>query len=634
MSLRELVGKNFFIPSYQRGYRWTLQQVKDLIDDLKDFTEKDDKKDYEFYCLQPVVVKKMSHEDKTSKGLEPTKDWFEVIDGQQRLTTLLLILNSYKDVFQINNFPTSFYKMVFEREMNIENKLLDNVDSITAVEDDTIDHLHISQAYLYILKRRKEEDNVTGFADTLLKYKLDNFDPPRDKAINARIIWYEAVDENPIEVFTRLNIGKISLTNAELIKALLLNSSNFDYKTKKHIKLRQQEIATEWDKIESTLQDDSFWHFLHSVDYSKPTRIDFILEIIKVQNLLQLTPNEIEECGTDDYATFRYFYIYFAKNNNEVAINECWEYVKKYFNTFLEWYNDIELYHYMGFLMYYKNKDLHQFVREWEEVSNKVNFKEKVKAKIMDKIRHCLPVDRVYNNQRDAFDLLFFHNIQTSINHNKVKIKGSRADMYRFPFNLLKKENWDVEHINSNTTNTEENPETKEEWLVNVYLSVSEELQEKIGKYFQNKKQQSLDEIFNEIKRRLPQIAKWETNDKNMIWNYTLLDSHTNRSYGNAIFSAKRRIIIDKDRGKETDIPTLKDGKLELATKKKRHSTFVPPVTKQVFMKYYSPIASDNNYWDRQIDAKGYLNDIEECIDMLTPANPQIPNPSKTDDNE
>ena len=101
-------------------------------------------------------------------------------------------------------------------------------------------------------------------------------------------IWYESVEEDPIKVFTRLNIGKISLTNAELIKALFLNRSNFRSEDDNHLILRQQEIASEWDAIEYSLQKDEFWLFLNSPGYHRPTRIDFIFELICNQNKLQL----------------------------------------------------------------------------------------------------------------------------------------------------------------------------------------------------------------------------------------------------------------------------------------------------------------------------------------------------------
>lgn len=85
-SVSELLGMKFFIPSYQRGYRWTEQQVKDLLEDIWEFSKKK-KQEYEFYCLQPLVVKCMNNNDKQKAQLNINEEWYEVIDGQQRLTT-------------------------------------------------------------------------------------------------------------------------------------------------------------------------------------------------------------------------------------------------------------------------------------------------------------------------------------------------------------------------------------------------------------------------------------------------------------------------------------------------------------------------------------------------------------------
>jgi hypothetical protein len=76
--------------------------------------------------------------------------------------------------------------------------------------------------------------------------------------------------------------NKISLTNAELIKALFLNKSNFGGSYQR-VRLQQNEIAIEWDQIEYALQNDEFWLFLHKANYDKPTRIDFIFDIIFIK---------------------------------------------------------------------------------------------------------------------------------------------------------------------------------------------------------------------------------------------------------------------------------------------------------------------------------------------------------------
>lgn len=78
LSINEIIKEKFLIPSYQRGYRWEKRQVTELLDDIWEFSQQERKKD-EFYCLQPIVVKKNG-------------DKWEVIDGQQRLTTIYIIL--------------------------------------------------------------------------------------------------------------------------------------------------------------------------------------------------------------------------------------------------------------------------------------------------------------------------------------------------------------------------------------------------------------------------------------------------------------------------------------------------------------------------------------------------------------
>ena len=75
----KLVGDikgSFYVPSYQRGYRWGKDEVIRLLDDIYTNGNKN-------YCLQPVVIRN------SDRG-------FELIDGQQRLTTLFILLTYIK----------------------------------------------------------------------------------------------------------------------------------------------------------------------------------------------------------------------------------------------------------------------------------------------------------------------------------------------------------------------------------------------------------------------------------------------------------------------------------------------------------------------------------------------------------
>lgn len=622
-SIRQLLGMNFFVPSYQRGYRWTTQQVNELLEDIKDFCYSPNS----FYCLQPIVVREMSGDEINEHQLKAENDckWYEVIDGQQRLTTILLILNAYKDALYSNDLPTEFYRLTYERERNSKNKLLDGLETLNEVDASSIDRLHVSEAMTYIRKWREEKHISAGnLCNAFLDVKPDPNDPKNDLANNVRVIWYESAEKDPVAVFTRLNIGKISLTNAELVKALILNRSNFkENKDSDVLRLRQQEIASEWDAIETTLQDNTFWMFLHDENYDRPTRIDFIFDLIRQENSLQLEAQELAQIGTDQYQTFRYFYAYF-KNKGRVDIEICWGKIKQYFQAFCEWYDDAELYHYIGFLLVYATPSLNKLIKEWQNCANKLAFRKYLKAQIKSIISKCPPSDFDYNldgsDKGKCKPILLFHNIQTAVNLNKNNETKTVDMAYRFPFDAFNTEKWDVEHINSNTTNPEEDESTRREWILNVYMSLSEELQKVVNVYFDILKptEEQTKETFEKVKDYIPELNKWTQQEKNRLWNYVLLDSRTNRSYGNAIFSVKRRIIIGKDSGKTVAVPQLKrDGSIELKKPLKGESCFVPPVTRQVFLKYFSPTVGNNNYWDRLIDAPAYLEDIIRCIKQL-----------------
>lgn len=166
-----------------------------------------------------------------------------------------------------------------------------------------------------------------------------------------------------------------------------MNRSNFRVSDDKHLKLRQQEIASEWDNTEYTLQNDEFWLFLNEKGYSRPTRIDFIFDLICEQNKLGLNDEKYGMIGSDDYRTFRYFYEYF--HSDQSSIEKCWNEVKAYFQTFKEWYEDLELYHYVGYLIVHGHT-IHNLVAEWNASADKSYFMIGLKKKIAGEIKSVL----------------------------------------------------------------------------------------------------------------------------------------------------------------------------------------------------------------------------------------------------
>ena len=93
-----------------------------------------------------------------------------------------------------------------------------------------------------------------------------------------KIIWYEVGEnEDAISLFTRLNIGKIPLTSAELVKAMFLSSDSANGADRE----KQEEISLQWDNMEKELHDESLWYFLtNRSDLRYQTRIDLILDLV------------------------------------------------------------------------------------------------------------------------------------------------------------------------------------------------------------------------------------------------------------------------------------------------------------------------------------------------------------------
>ena len=616
-SVSELLGMKFFIPSYQRGYRWTEQQVKDLLNDIWEFSLKENKRNGEFYCLQPLVVKSKDDDVlaqiKNANNIEEVKtllkgSW-EVIDGQQRLTTIFILLSYLKEAKYTLEYATRQNSKSFLEAINEQQK------------DDNIDFFHIWNANNTISSWFSSKDeHKEQFKNTLL-YKV-------------KFIWYETNETYPIKVFTRLNIGKISLTNAELIKALFLNRSNFGNEAVDHLRLRQQEIANEWDNIEYTLQNDEFWLFLNKNVYDRPTRIDFIFDLICEQDSCKLfikeNGKEIDKekmgmaIGNDDYRTFRYFYEYFKSENTENAkkhkVETCWTEVKKYFQTFQEWFNDLELYHYVGYLIEY-NQSVAELVKTWKECSTKIEFIGKLKTSIKKTINNCNDLNKQYEidgtPKTQCRPLLLLHNIQTIINQSRDFTSKKEYELpvfYKFPFHLFKKEKWDVEHIDSNSENEINDKDSQNEFLLNIYHSVDNVIKNKIEAFINDPNAANWNDFSEYTKEAKDSLSDKE---KNKVWNFTLLDSSTNRSYGNSIFAAKRRIIIGKDRGVALPIPRIKkeknQSKLSIGKEEKAKTAFIPPCTKNIFMKYYTPILTNYNYWIRP-DAQAYRQNILETL--------------------
>lgn len=569
-------GMCFLVPHYQRGYRWQRANVLDLLYDISDFIHSDKKS----YSLQPLVV---YHSEKDNT--------YHVVDGQQRLTTISILLG-YLGEKQID--------IKYESRKEQQNRYVEgNIN---------IDQHLVNQAYLTIqtwFEQRSEEKDLFV---KLLKDKLD-------KKVN--FIWYCTTD-NEVATFIRLNKDKISLTNAELAKAMLLKRGNF---TEDSV-LMQKNIATEWNKIENTLNDDAFWCFIRPIEDNRDTRIDFLFEIIKDKNMLHFTPTD--EIGNDRFSTFRYFYDYF-KEKKASAFDSIWNEIRQLYNIFMHWYNEIEMYHYIGFLIIDNSNCILNLLDEWMKSDMTIpDFKKHLKSEINKVIEKsgCNDLSKQYKyNEERASDktkckpILLLFNIQRIIIINRNMNQRTDTQFFnKFPFYLYKSENWDVEHIASNTDNDLTQPSEQKEWLKTFLLdsSISDDNKNRIKCFLGLEESGDFEDIRQKLEEEQQQVLHKEEHlndaEKNQIWNFCLLDEHTNRSYGNSVFPVKRRIIMGKEMGKEY---ILNDDLEEDI--KSNVVAYVPLCTKDVFVKAYTANSTTNREWSKT-DAKAYKKEIFECL--------------------
>lgn len=615
-SVGDILGMNFYIPKYQRGYRWTKQQVIDLLNDIKEFMEREPVAD-EIYCLQPLVVKKK--DDDTLKRIKEAtnlieveallKGSWDVIDGQQRLTTIKILLACLEE--------QGCYNIEYETRGGSKDFLskISN-DGVLDKFDDNIDFYHMNQAKETI-QTWFENNDTSSFKETLLN--------------KVKFIWYESTDEDPIRVFTRLNIGKIPLTDAELIKALFLNQSNFSHsENTENIRLYQQEIAAEWDNIEYTLQNDEFWLFIHSPEWNKPTRIDFIFDLMRKKECF----GKIEEkcIGEDEHKSFRYFYEYFKAQKKNIdgskLRDEIWRKVKEYFQIFQEWYNDLELYHYVGYLVDRGDiLTLQTLLCKWMEKSSKDLFEDYLIDQIKGKLNKCSDLTRKYGdkgeNKTECLPLLLLFNIQTVINQNKELVNSDKYGVgafYKFPFHLYKKERqkvnskgWQIEHIASNAGDNLTKLENKKIFLASIKYSyeLEESLKTEINRFIKNGKEDDFEVLHSEVCKNCESLTSIPDEKKNYIWNFALLDSTTNEEYQNAPFPVKRICVLAKEQGKKAKLGLNKNNELEISYE--NGIAFIPPCTRNVFTKAYTEIPTALNAWALD-DAEHYLKKINEVL--------------------
>ncbi len=572
-----IAGNSFIIKEYQRGYRWESQQIENLLQDLQEFNHYNHTVKY---CMQPLVVKRVELSDNsharelsqiigsTSTADSPDVMW-ELIDGQQRLTTTLLILDSCNQTFR--EPPKLPYRIFYSLMRDIDAYYINNAKK-------TID------------------DWFDSFGDSVYDIKNEI----RGK-INSDVefIWYEVdARANSVDIFTKLNIGKIPLTNAELFKAQLLNPDNAPSETQQKLsfQINLTQIAFEWDKIEQSLRDNDFWSFISNTSQDGETRIDYLLRLYAIQ---LKEAKEISDKISENDKLFPFVAInaYLKSNPNSTSLT-IWESVVAIHDKLKSWYSGEKnnlLYHYIGFLIAVDKSNI-------KVITNLIKSTEgKRKSEVVAFVLACVRKEMAnvkldeLSYQKDGTKIrkvLLLFNLLTLIN--------SKTDA-RFSFKQYKdpKIHWDIEHIHARATDEEiraiKNPHKRIEFLSTLskqFENIGDgETVREIEIFITDKVAPDIisEDMFLEFCCRI--TDRYGDFDENGIGNLTLLDAETNRSYHNALYPVKRMKIIERDKG----------------------DVFVPVCTKNVFLKMYSTNFSNMMSWTKD-DANDYLNEMKKVL--------------------
>mgnify|MGYP002587050628 FL=1 len=568
----------FIIPYLQRAYKWKEKQAKQMLEDFSEFL----KQEKTYYCMQPLAVVKT----------EDNK--YELLDGQQRLTTLLIL---WRILFE-DNKENTFYPYIFEyeRDSSESNTLLNRYSFIT--ESDEIkkgEHRNIDEYYM---------SKVYG---AIKQYFIDNSDNQKEdfkkllkgEGKHILFLWYEVNEEEKHTTFANLNSGKIELTCSELIKAILLSDDNKESSDNNGLPDKSL-VAAQYAEMEEAFNDDRLWYMLQTDEpLYNGSRMDLLFNM--VLNISQKTYE------ADPKSAF-----YEVYTEKKVDLSKFWKDCRAYFVRIMDLYKNPYTYHYIGYLTYIEdNNKIDDWVKAYKELGLKGCI-EQMKSKVRGSISGLDDLEKItYSNTSKTTlrKIFILHNIQTILIHYeaiKTANLGLRFSYEQFPFELLYSQKWDIEHIASLTDNPLTKQKDREDWIASAKADYPEifaqrpELNNEIDLFEKDSKTEKFTHIYNEI------VGSAESNspqNKDGLGNLVLLDRHTNRSYHNSLYKRKRKIILAASNIDNQN--------------KEYQVTYIPRCTLNVFLKTYNTgLEVKLGEWT-QDDYDKYLGDLKEKLEQI-----------------
>lgn len=657
----ELSRFSFHIPSYQRGYRWEKDQIVDLLDDLQDFIES--KPDpHEYYSLQPIVVapkdpnvqRLPKEEGKSELSKYPDGTEFIVIDGQQRLTTIFLLieyLNLFTTFTRLPQYSLHFDQRKAQDDFLSKRTFKNPADNTYLNNIDNIDNFYVRKAWEAINDWFKilQQQGATGEnIFNAMKTMLNKKEPGSD--IDLRIIWYEfPLIKDPIKEFDNINYGSIRLTGTELVKAMLLASDDSD----------SHEIISRghaWDRMEKALQDPLFWSMLKTSQNRQSIKsaqseerlshIEFILDIVADEINLELPRSDQRNRDLDkDDFDYNVINLYFKLRKAEglrrrAVVTEVWDRIEDTFNRVRNWYDNPMWFHYIGLWRRIgdpKKTESSMLVKKIRELEVKVEKESLSKDDFMNSLRkevgsvlEAIIRDRIMTKEEkeDGIHPLEAKKLNYEENpdalrkmllcFNVMTLAGkSESEQVRFPFHLYDKYKvTSLEHIYPQHIEREEMTPSQIKKYLQTYMSLGINVTDPdaLNKLLEDdewdKKELSenfwnqLEPFVTQLENALSKKTSISKADLHSIANMALVDQPTNSALSNCYLHQKRERLKERNQAR---LKNLDDG------------TYLMPATELVFAKHYTPASKSTElrFWTKD-DRDAYLDELKSVYNILT----------------
>ncbi len=550
----------FNIPDYQRGYKWNASDATKLLDDLKEF-EESNPKDGDFYCLQNITLVPSDN----GKSLN-------VVDGQQRLTTLYILLSFYKNCKkQSLGFSENILKYSIKGREKTAEKLIGLYQDIkfwNALNPAAAEHrdefyiLTVAKAIYDWFFCQKEDEGKREEKNHL------EFDTVWNK---LKLIVNKVEGKTEETIFANINGGKVPLDGADLVRAILMTKSAKE----KFSELKSTEKTNEfrvrmgieidginqwWSNedvkayyaqfISGTIQNDD----LFKKDFPINLLYKIFYEIYKdkIYKKDNVKKNE-EKKKIFSFDFFEYGTDFDGKGGNNYY--EMYQEILSLHLTLKDWYNNSEIYHLLGYLFFnFKEPvSLGKVWKEWEASNSKHEFTERLRNIISDNLEDLVGEevdDKDQNHSRRKELLRQIEDINSDWYGNAATekllplmdvIHYVNTQKGRLPVGYFKKADEQKEHImcqHPRKTDEGQKLTSKEAFGFIETLCFSEEDEEIHNELLKLvKKSSAADELTSEAIEEFEK--KLHDYCLNSIGNIVLLNSSINESYGNAPHNEK-----------------------------------------------------------------------------------------------